>query len=67
VGDAARLRKDAEQLVALRPEVILSGVGPTTFILQQQVTRTIPIVMAQGIDPVGTGYVESLARPGTRR
>jgi ABC-type uncharacterized transport system substrate-binding protein len=66
VGDAARLRKDAEQLVALRPEVILSGVGPTTFILQQ-VTRTIPIVMAQGIDPVGTGYVESLARPGTRR
>jgi putative tryptophan/tyrosine transport system substrate-binding protein len=63
VGDAARLRKDAEQLVALRPEVILSGVGPTTFILQQ-VTRTIPIVMAQGIDPVGTGYVESLARPG---
>ena len=63
VGDAARLRKDAEQLVALRPEVILSGVGPTTFILQQ-VTRTIPIVMAQGIDPVGSGYVESLARPG---
>jgi putative tryptophan/tyrosine transport system substrate-binding protein len=62
-GDLARLRKDAEQLVALRPELILSGVGPTTFILQQ-VTRTIPIVMAQGIDPVGNGYVDSLARPG---
>jgi putative tryptophan/tyrosine transport system substrate-binding protein len=62
-GELAHLRKDAEQLVALRPEVILSGVGPTTFVLQQ-VTRTIPIVMAQGIDPVGNGYVDSLARPG---
>jgi putative tryptophan/tyrosine transport system substrate-binding protein len=62
-GDLARLRKDATELVALRPEVILAGVGPTTFILQQ-VTRTIPIVMAQGIDPVGNGYVDSLARPG---
>jgi putative tryptophan/tyrosine transport system substrate-binding protein len=62
-GDLARLRKDAAELVALRPEVILAGVGPTTFILQQ-VTRSIPIVMAQGIDPVGNGYVDSLARPG---
>jgi putative tryptophan/tyrosine transport system substrate-binding protein len=62
-GDLARLRKDAAELVALRPEVILAGVGPTTFTLQQ-VTGTIPIVMAQGIDPVGNGYVDSLARPG---
>jgi putative ABC transport system substrate-binding protein len=62
-GDLARLRKDAAELVALRPEIILAGVGPTTFTLQQ-VTRTIPIVMAQGIDPVGNGYVGSLARPG---
>jgi putative ABC transport system substrate-binding protein len=62
-GDLARLRKDAEKLIALRPEVILAGVGPTTFILQQ-VTRTIPIVMAQAIDPVGNGYVDSLAQPG---
>ena len=62
-GDLARLRKDAAELVALRPEVILAGVGPTTMALQQ-VTRTIPIVMAQGIDPVGNGYVDSLARPG---
>ena len=50
-------------MVALRPEVILAGVGPTTSTLQQ-VTRTIPIVMAQGIDPVGNGFVDSLARPG---
>src|SRR5262245_1750137 len=62
-SDLARLRQDAAELVALRPEIILAGVGPTTFALQQ-VTRTIPIIMAQGIDPVGNGYVESLARPG---
>jgi putative ABC transport system substrate-binding protein len=62
-GDLARLRKDAAELVALRPEVILAGVGATTSTLQQ-VTRTIPIVMAQGIDPVGNGFVDSLARPG---
>jgi putative tryptophan/tyrosine transport system substrate-binding protein len=62
-GDLARLRKDAAELVALRPEVILAGVGATTMALQQ-FTRTIPIVMTQGIDPVGNGYVDSLARPG---
>src|SRR5262245_40630052 len=63
VGDLARLRKDAAELVALGPEVILAGVGATTPTLQQA-SRTVPIVMAQGIDPVGAGYVESLARPG---
>jgi putative tryptophan/tyrosine transport system substrate-binding protein len=62
-GDLARLRRDAAELVALRPEVILAGVGATTSTLQQ-VTRTIPIVMAQSIDPVGNGFVDSLARPG---
>jgi putative tryptophan/tyrosine transport system substrate-binding protein len=62
-GDFARLHKDAAELVALRPEVILAGVGATTPALQQA-TRTIPVVMAQGIDPVGNGYVESLGRPG---
>jgi putative ABC transport system substrate-binding protein len=62
-GDFGRLQKDAAELVALRPEVILAGVGATTPALQQT-THTIPVVMAQGIDPVGNGYVESLARPG---
>src|SRR6516165_2113270 len=62
-GDLARLRKDAAQLVGLHPEVILAGVGPTTLVLQQ-ITRTIPIVMAQGLDPVGNGYVDTLAQPG---
>jgi putative ABC transport system substrate-binding protein len=64
VGDSARLHKDAAELVALAPEVILGGVGGTTAALLQA-SRTVPIVMAQGIDPVGNGYVESLARPGT--
>jgi ABC-type uncharacterized transport system substrate-binding protein len=63
VGDSARLYKDAVELIALAPEVILSGVGATTPTLQQA-SRTVPIIMAQGIDPVGNGYVESLARPG---
>ena len=61
-GDAVHLRKSAEELVALRPEAILAGVGPTTPALQRA-SRTVPIVMAQGIDPVGAGFVQSLARP----
>jgi ABC-type uncharacterized transport system substrate-binding protein len=63
VGDLARLRRDAEELVTLRPDVVLAGVGATTFTLQQ-VTRTVPIVFAQSVDPVGNGYIESMARPG---
>jgi ABC-type uncharacterized transport system substrate-binding protein len=63
VGDSARLYKDAAELVALAPEVILGGVGATAAALQQA-SRTVPVVMAQGIDPVGNGYVESLAQPG---
>jgi putative ABC transport system substrate-binding protein len=62
-GDLARLYKDAAELVALHPDVVLAGVGATTLALEQA-TRTIPIVFAQGIDPVGNSYVESMARPG---
>jgi putative ABC transport system substrate-binding protein len=51
VGDATRLYKDAAE------------VGATAGALRQA-SRTVPVVMAQGIDPVGNGYVESLARPG---
>jgi ABC-type uncharacterized transport system substrate-binding protein len=63
VGDASRLRKHAADLVALAPDVILSGVGATTRSLQGA-SRTIPIVFAEAIDPVGAGFVASLARPG---
>jgi putative ABC transport system substrate-binding protein len=62
-GDHSRLRRDAAELVALRPDVILAGIGATTLALQQA-TRTIPIVMGQAVDPVGNGYVQSLSRPG---
>ena len=53
-GNRARLRKEAADLVALGPDVIVAGVGPTTLALQQ-VSRTVPIVMAQAVDPVGAG------------
>src|SRR5262245_40078594 len=63
VGDVPRLSKDATELVALGPDVILAGVGATTPALNDA-TRSIPIVFAQGIDPVGGQYVDSLSRPG---
>jgi putative ABC transport system substrate-binding protein len=63
-ADRTRLRNFAQELVALGPDVILAGVGGTASALQQ-VSRTVPIVFAQNIDPIGAGNVESLARPGT--
>jgi putative ABC transport system substrate-binding protein len=62
-GDVVRLRKDAEELLGLGPDVIVAGVGPTTPVLQQ-LTRTVPIVCTSVVDPVGAGFVDSLARPG---
>jgi putative tryptophan/tyrosine transport system substrate-binding protein len=62
-GDHTRLRRNAAELVALNPDVIVGGYGPTSVVLQQS-TRTVPIVFAQSVDPVGTGVVESLAHPG---
>ena len=62
-GDFARVRKDAAELVALAPDVLVGGIGPTTQSFQE-FTRTIPIVMAQAVDPVGLGTVKSMNRPG---
>jgi putative tryptophan/tyrosine transport system substrate-binding protein len=62
-GEFARVRKDAEELVALAPDVLVAGIGPTTQALQDA-TRTLPIVFAQAVDPVGLGTVKSMARPG---
>jgi len=56
-------RRYAEELVALAPDVILASASPSVAALQR-VTRNIPIVFANVVDPVGTGYVASLARPG---
>jgi putative tryptophan/tyrosine transport system substrate-binding protein len=61
--DADRNRKYAEELVALAPDVILAGNSAALAPLQR-VTRTVPIVFAAVADPVGAGYVDSLARPG---
>ena len=62
-GTAARIRQTATELLALNPDVILcvggSQVGPL-----QELTSTVSIVFVQVTDPVGAGFVDSLARPG---
>jgi putative ABC transport system substrate-binding protein len=62
-GDSELFRKYAVELVALAPDVILAASGATVPALLQA-TRSIPIVFAQTADPVGAGFVSSLARPG---
>jgi putative ABC transport system substrate-binding protein len=62
-GDADRYRKYAAELVAFAPDVILATSGATMPALVQA-TRTVPIVFVQVPDPVGSGFVASLARPG---
>ena len=62
-GDAERIRKYAAELAALAPDVILAGAGAVVPSLLQA-TRTVPIVFTQTPDPVGAGFVNSLARPG---
>jgi putative ABC transport system substrate-binding protein len=62
-GDGDRSRKNAAEMVALAPDVILATGGVSVGPLLQ-VSRTLPIVFVQVTDPVGAGYVESLARPG---
>jgi putative ABC transport system substrate-binding protein len=62
-GDAVLTQKYAAELVALGPDVLMALTSGAVAPLRQ-VTRTIPIVFAVVADPVGAGYVESLARPG---
>jgi putative ABC transport system substrate-binding protein len=62
-GDLDRSRRYATELVALAPDVILVSSGSALAVLQN-VTRTVPIVFVSVSDPVGAGYVASLARPG---
>jgi ABC transporter substrate binding protein len=61
--DLEAMQRFAKELVALEPDVILSHSTPTTVALLQQ-TRTIPIIFGIVSDPVGSGFVASLARPG---
>jgi putative tryptophan/tyrosine transport system substrate-binding protein len=57
------LQKAAAELVALSPDVIFASTTPAVAALQQA-TRSVPIVVAGVTDPVGGGYVDSLAKPG---
>jgi putative tryptophan/tyrosine transport system substrate-binding protein len=61
--DIDRHRKCAEELVEPNPDVILASASQSVTALQR-VTRSVPIVFANLIDPVGAGYISSLARPG---
>jgi putative tryptophan/tyrosine transport system substrate-binding protein len=62
-GNPERLRGLADELVRLKVDVIVTE-GTTATRFAKEATSTIPIVMAQDPDPVGTGFVASLARPG---
>jgi putative tryptophan/tyrosine transport system substrate-binding protein len=62
-GDVDRLRRYAAELVSLAPDVILAQ-GSSTMRPLLQATRTVPIVFPISSDPVGAGFVDSLAQPG---
>ena len=62
-GVPDRARAYAAELVAWKPDIILANTAAVVTALSQQ-TRAIPIVFAQVVDPVNSGFVESLARPG---
>ena len=62
-GDAERIRKGVAELLALAPDIIVtSSTPPTSMFLEA--THTIPIVFGSIVDPVGSGFVESLSQPG---
>jgi ABC-type uncharacterized transport system substrate-binding protein len=62
-NDAERGRRYAVELIALAPDVILVSGSPAVA-ASQQATHTVPVVFVSVVDPVGSGLVESLARPG---
>jgi putative tryptophan/tyrosine transport system substrate-binding protein len=61
--DAAEIRRNSAELAALAPDVILAHAATTVGPLLQA-TRTVPVVFPAVVDPVGAGFVDSLARPG---
>ena len=62
-GDADRIRRHAEELVGLAPDVILAT-GASVVAPLLKATRTVPVVFTNVVDPVGAGFVDSLAKPG---
>ena len=63
VGDAEHYRRSASEVVALAPDVILASSGAVVGPLRR-ITRAVPIVFTETADPVGAGFIDSLARPG---
>ncbi|HJZ20233.1 MAG TPA: ABC transporter substrate binding protein, partial [Bradyrhizobium sp.] len=61
-GSFERFKNYAAELVALKPDVILANTTPAVAALQQQ-TSTIPVVFVQVADPLGQGFVASIAHP----
>jgi putative ABC transport system substrate-binding protein len=62
--EGTELRRHAAELAALAPDVLVAATGTTTVAPLLQATRVVPIVFVLAIDPVGAGFVASLARPG---
>ena len=63
-ANADDIRRHAAELAALAPDVLVAGNGTATVTPLLQATRTVPIVFVNVIDPVGAGFVASLAQPG---
>jgi putative tryptophan/tyrosine transport system substrate-binding protein len=63
-GELAILPKIAADLVATNPDVIITGFGTATAKAAQAATKTIPVVFSNVGDPIGSGIVQSLSRPG---
>ena len=62
--NANDIHRHAAELAALAPDVLLAGTGTATVSALLQATRTVPIVFVTVIDPIGAGFVASLAQPG---
>ena len=63
-ASAADIRRHTAELVALAPDVLVAATGTATTASLLEATRTVPIVFVTVIDPVGAGFVASLAQPG---
>jgi putative ABC transport system substrate-binding protein len=63
-ANAGDIRRHAAELAALAPDVLLAANGTSTVAPLLEATRTVPIVFVNVIDPVGAGFVASLAQPG---
>ena len=62
-SDIERLRANAKELLALAPDIMFAHSNPGLAALRQE-NRTVPTVFVQVADPVGSGFIQSLARPG---